>query len=404
MLFRSVVTEPRGTRGAALGQTGPTVAIAGQRGGHNMYFLDGVSVTDQYFNNLSVSLSVDALQEFNIQKAIYPAEYGGKASAAISAVTRSGVNALHGSLFEFFRNSALDARNYFDAANPPPLRQNQFGGTFGGAIRKDRTFYFVSSEALRERRSLTNTFSLPSAAVRNGDFSGSPAIYDPLTVDPNTGRRLPFANNRIPVERLDPIARALLAKVPLPNSPGEVQNFTAFPSSSNDNTQVTGRLDHTLTAKDNFFARFTWSDSNTFRPFGSSDLNEVLVAGFGTFITTYTRNVAFGHTHVFRPNLIHEFRFGLLRVSGGQALENQGVPFATSAGLLGVTSDPAKTGYPAVNFGGAYSSLGDPTRAVSREDLVCVTGSFYLVGETLKHLQHFDRSKGGKIPAQVPEI
>ena len=124
LMSDNVVSEPRGTRGAALGQTGATVAIAGQRGGHNMYFLDGVSITDQYFNNLSVSVSVDAIQEFNIQKSIYPAEYGGKASAAISAATKSGGNVVHGSAFEFFRNSALDARNFF-AARKDALRKRR---------------------------------------------------------------------------------------------------------------------------------------------------------------------------------------------------------------------------------------------------------------------------------------
>lgn len=366
LLSDNVVTEPRGTRGAALGQTGATVAIAGQRGGHNMYFLDGVSITDQYFNNLGVSVSVDAIQEFNIQKSIYPAEYGAKASAAISAATKSGGNAVHGSLYEFFRNSALDARNYFNGSQKPPLRQNQFGGTLGGPVRRDHTFFFLSAEALRERRSLTGTFSLPPAAVRSGDFSGLGAVYDPLSADPATGRRVAFSGNRIPLTRLDPIALAFLQKIPLPTTAGNVQNFSATPVSSNDNTQFTGRIDQHLSPSDNLFARYTHSDSKTFRPFGSSDLNETLAPGFGTFITTYTRNLALSHTHIFSPMLIHEVRFGLLRVSGGQSLENQGVDFARSAGLLGVTADPAKVGYPAMNFSGAYSSLGDPARAVSR--------------------------------------
>jgi len=368
MLSDNVVAEPRGTRGAALSQTGPTVAIAGQRGGHNMYFLDGVSITDQYFNNLGFSPTIDAIQEFNIQKAIYPAEYGGKASAAISAAMRSGGNAWHGSMYEFFRNSALDARNYFNGPVKPPLRQNQFGGTVGGPLLKDRTFFFLSSETLRERRSLTGTFSLPPAAVRNGDFSGFPAIYDPLSGDSSTGRRTAFAGNQIPLTRIDPIARTFLEKVSLPNHPGNVQNFTATPVSSNDNTQFSGRLDQNFGSKDSLYGRFTFSDSETFRPFGSSDLNETLAPGFGTFITTYTRNLALGHTHVFGTKVIHQLRFGWLNVSGGQRLENQGVDFARTAGLQGVTTDPAKMGFPAMNFGGAYSSLGDPARAVSRNN------------------------------------
>ncbi|MEP6963126.1 MAG: carboxypeptidase-like regulatory domain-containing protein, partial [Acidobacteriota bacterium] len=166
LLSDNVVAEPRGTRGAALSNTGSTVAIAGQRGGHNMYFLDGVSITDQYFNNLGVSVSIDAIQEFNVQKSIYPAEFGAKASAAISAATKSGSNTWHGSAYEFFRNSALDARNYFNGSKKPPLRLNQFGGTAGGPIRHDKTSFFAGGEALRERRSLTGTFSLPPSAVR----------------------------------------------------------------------------------------------------------------------------------------------------------------------------------------------------------------------------------------------
>ncbi|MEO8096190.1 MAG: carboxypeptidase-like regulatory domain-containing protein, partial [Acidobacteriota bacterium] len=369
LLSDNVVAEPRGTRGAALSQTGSTVAIAGQRGGHNMYFLDGVSITDQYFNNLGVSLSIDAIQEFNVQKSIYPAEFGAKASAAISAATKSGTNDWHGSAYEFFRNSALDARNYFNGSTKPPLRQNQFGGTFGGPLRRNKTFFFAAGEALRERRSLTGTFSMPPSAVRAGDFAGLTPIYDPLSGDAATGLRTAFTGNRIPVTRLDPIALAFLQKVPLPNLSGNVQNLSVAPVSSNDNSQFTGRLDHQWGSNDNMFVRYTHSNSNTFRPFGSSDLNETLVPGFGTYINTFTRNLAVNHTHIFSPTLIHELRFGVLRVSGGQRLQNEGVDFAHATGLTGVTTDPLKTGYPAFNLSGAYSSLGDPARAVSRDNL-----------------------------------
>ncbi len=368
LLTDNVVSPPRGTRGGALGQTGPSVAVAGQRAGHNMYFLDGVSITDQYFNNLGVSLSIDAMQEFNIQKSIYPAEYGGKASAAISAATKAGGNQVHGSLYEFFRNSALDARNFFNGSKKPPLRQNQFGGTVGGPLLRDRTFFFLNAEALRERRSLTNTFSLPDANLRGGDFSGFAPIYDPLTVDPATGQRATFAGNQIPITRLDPIAQAFLQHVPTPNLAGNVQNYTATPVSSNNNSQFTGRLDHTLGAKDTLMARYTYSNSATFRPFGSSDLNETLVPGFGTTINTLTRNVALAYTHVFSPTILTDLRFGYLHVSGGQQLQNQGYNFGGLNGLQGVTTDPAKTGYPAINLSGAYSSLGDPARVVSRND------------------------------------
>src|SRR5262249_45085798 len=138
----NVFKAPRGTRGSALAQTGTGVLVAGQRSGHNMYYLDGVSVTDQYFNHLVAAPPIDSIDEFNIQKSIYSAEYGGKASATISAVIKSGGNAIHGTLYDFLRNNALDARNFFDPQNTPPYRQNQFGGTVGGPIKKDATFYF----------------------------------------------------------------------------------------------------------------------------------------------------------------------------------------------------------------------------------------------------------------------
>src|SRR5262249_38055668 len=146
-----------------------------------------------------------AIQEFNIQKSIYPAEFGGKASATISAVTKSGQNALHGNFYEFLRNDVFDARNFFDGAQKPPYRQNQFGGTLGGPLRRNSTFFFLSYEGRRVRQSLTQRFSVPSMKVRSGDFSGLATIYDPSTTDA-TGKRQPFAGNTIPTGYLDRVA------------------------------------------------------------------------------------------------------------------------------------------------------------------------------------------------------
>jgi hypothetical protein len=144
---------------------------------------------------------------------MYGAEFGGKASALINVVTRSGSNTVRGSLFGFGRDDALDAPNYFQPAGqePPPLRQNQFGGTLGGPLVRNRTFVFGSFEGLRMQRSLTRTFSVPSAAVRLGDFGGLGTICDPLAI-PTGGTCTPFAANRIPADRIDPIAAGLLER------------------------------------------------------------------------------------------------------------------------------------------------------------------------------------------------
>ncbi len=144
-LSDAVVIPPGGTRGEALQQAGPLPNVGGQRSGHNIYLLDGTKVTDELFNNLVINPSVDSIEEFKIQKSMYPAEFGGKASALINVITRAGANSFRGSGFEFFRDDAVDAPNYFQpqGQGPPPLRQNQFGGSFGGPVLESRTFFFA---------------------------------------------------------------------------------------------------------------------------------------------------------------------------------------------------------------------------------------------------------------------
>lgn len=378
LLSDNVFLTPVGTRGAALAQTGRQVVVGGQRAGHNMYWLDGVSITDQYFNNLVISPSVEGIQEFKIQKSIYSAEFGGKASANINAATKSGSNALHGSAYEFLRNNIFDVRNFFDRdtrnptvrSSPPPLRQNQFGGTVGGPLRRDSRFFFANYEGFRERRALTRTFSVPSERVRQGDFSGLPAIYNPLSTDPATGRRLAFAQNRIPAGQMDPVAVEFLKKIPLPNQPerGETQNYLVSAPFRNDNDQITLRADQGLGPNDNLFGRLTYANLRTSQPYGNSNLSEILVPGFGYDITTRTHNATLNHSHIFSPSLIHEFRFGYLRVVGGQESENQGVDFAGQSGLQGVTRDAAKVGFPALNFSDFYSTMGDPATLITRRN------------------------------------
>ncbi len=377
LLSEGVVIPPGGTRGAALEQAGPLVNILGQRNGHNLYFLDGVSVTDEYFNNLAVTPSVDSIQEFEIEKAMYPPEYGGKSGALINVETKSGASTFHGGLYDFLRNSALDAKNFFDSptAPIPPFRQNQFGGTLGGPLalrpgpggQPPKTFFFLSYEGLRSDQSITQTFSVPTPAERMGNFSADPVIYDPLTTT-SSGTRSAFPGNIIPPARLDNLALQFLAKLPLPNLPGEVQNLvTALPQSTNMN-QGTLRLDHQINNRDNLFFRFIDYDVAQFQPFGSSALNETLLPGFGRNLSTQTANLAAGFTHIFNPDLLNEIRFGWMQVSGGQTSQNQGVNFAAQSGLQGVTSDPRDVGYPQISFSSLFSTAGDPTDFVSRND------------------------------------
>ena len=360
MLSTGVVRPPGGTRGDALQQAGTLVNVLGQRSGHNLYLVDGVTVTDQHFNNMVIAPSVDAIDEFNIQKTSYAPEFGGKSGAVINVVSRSGTNRFHGSLLEFVRNDIFDAKNFFDAPSGriPPFHQNQFGGSVGGPVSKNRTFFFLNYEGQRVRKSLTQTFSVPTAAMREGDFSGAAVIYDPGTVTV-AGQRLPFPNNRIPTA-LNSIATAALAAVPFPNLPGIAQNLLSTQTQAVNNNQGSARLDHRFTDQDNTYLRASLFDARESDPFGSGVLQESLLPGFGRTLSTHSINGAAGWTHGFSASLLNEARFGFLTVAGGQKSPNAGNNFASLAGLQGVTANPLDTGYPQFSLGGQFTTIGDP--------------------------------------------
>jgi hypothetical protein len=363
------VIPPGGTRGEALQQAGPLPNVGGQRSGHNIYLLDGFKVTDELFNNLVINPSVDSIQEFKIQKSQYPAEFGGKASALINVATRAGTNAYRGTLFEFLRNERFDAHNYFDSKDSPvpPLRQNQFGGAIGGPIRRDRTFFFASYEGQRIRRSLTRTFSVPPVAMRGGDFSSVGPICDPLTVG-QTGACAPFPQNRIPADRIDPIATTFLQYVAPPTSASALQNLTSVEEQVKDVEQLSVRVDHRFGTSDQLFARVSTFLADEVQPFGSSSLQETLIPGFGRELTTDAWNGGVSHTHVFESNVLNELRAGWMGVSGGQISLNRGFDFAGMTGLQGVTRDPRDMGFPQISTRGLYSSMGDPTSFVARDN------------------------------------
>ena len=165
------------------------INILGQRTGHNLFLLDGVSVTDEYYNNVVLNPSLDGIQEFNLDKTNYNAEFGGKSGGVINVITKSGTNALHGDVYEFLRNNIFDARNFFDPSGQPapPFHENQFGAALGGPVVRNKTFFFVNYEGQIIRESLAHLFSVPTAAERTGNFSGLGMIDDPITHQPFPG-------------------------------------------------------------------------------------------------------------------------------------------------------------------------------------------------------------------------
>ncbi len=197
-------------------------SVNGQRSERNNFSLDGVTLMEPFAYSLTVNPSVDAIREFRVVEDSYSAEQGIASGAQVNIATRSGANRFSGTAYEFLRNSALDAKNFFDDPDRkiPPYRQNQFGASLGGPVRRDRTFFFTNYEGLRIRQSLTNTTLLPTAAMRQGDFSGANPLTRqpfPAILNPATGQQ--FDGNQIPQSALDPLSVAVLAREPLPNQP-----------------------------------------------------------------------------------------------------------------------------------------------------------------------------------------
>ncbi len=374
MYSPGVVRPPGGTRGDALQQAGTLINVLGQRSGHNLYLLDGVTITDEDYNNMVVAPSIDGIAEMNIQKTSYAPEFGGKSGAVINVISKSGSNDFHGDLLEFVRNDAWDAKNFFDShgAPIPPFHQNQFGGAGGGPIAKNRTFFFLSYEGQRVRKSLTQTFSVPTPALREGNFAGLAAIYDPLSAT-SSGARQPFPNNVIPAQELDPVATALLANVALPNlllnnPSGLGQNQLAAEEQKIDTNAYSARIDHRISGRDTAFARASVFDAREFDPFGSGVLQETLLPGFGRDLSTHTVNGSAQWTHAFSPEVLNEVRFGYMSVVGGQQSPNAGNNFAARTGLQGATANPADLGYPQASFGGEFTTMGDPALFTFRDN------------------------------------
>jgi hypothetical protein len=403
LLSEGVVNPPGGTRGDSLQQTGKLINVMGNRTGHNLFLVDGVNVTDEYFNNVVLNPSVDAVSEFNIAKTNYNAEFGGKSGGVINIITKSGTNNFHGSVYEFLRNNIFDAQNLFTPmGTSSPFRENQFGAALGGPMIRDKTFFFVNYDGQRIRNSLPQLFSVPTLAERAGDLSGlvpvPSAIPNPKAkqlVDPVSRADIP--NNDL---RNDPnfnvdrpatkAALAFLANLPLPTLPGNSNNLLAIGRQSIDTNQYNARIDHQLSRKDTVFARASVFDANQFDPFGSSVLNEVLLPGFGRTLRTHSVNLSVGETHTFTQNILNEFRFGWLGVSGGQGDPNAGNSFAAQNRLQGTTTNPADMGYPQVNLSGVFSTIGTAAGFNTRIDR-----NFEFYDNVLVHHGHHTVQFGG---------
>ena len=350
-------------------------SINGGQGYSNEIMIDGAPSTTGFFNQISTMPSVDALVEFKVQASAMSAEFGRFGGGLLNVTTKSGTNNVHGSLFEFLRNSALGANDFFNnlAGNPRvPFRMNQFGGSVGGPLEipklyngKNRTFYFFNYEGTRWRRGANFSTTVPTAAERNGDFSHDVTnsgalvvIYDPLS---STTARTAFPGNVIPANRINAISKALAAYYPLPNTAGQglagTSNYVSNAGSGVDKDQINFRIDQQLTANQKIFGRVSSDVTDLCQP--NTYGNVASPAGSSVGCTTWkNRSATLEHDATLSPNLLLTIRYGFARWYQIRAGRSYGFDQTTLGFPASLIRNEQIPGFPTINVNG-YGGLGN---------------------------------------------
>jgi len=335
---------------------GGAISVNGAREQSNDFLLDGVDNNDLYINQYSVLPSVDAIQEFKVQSSDYSAEFGRSSGAQINVILKSGTNQFHGSGFDFVRNRHLDAKNFFDqpdctpdsiqgtCAPIPRLDRNQFGGTLGGPIQKDKTFFFLSYEGLRLRQATTREATVPSQAEDLAEAQAFFGIMESVGYQPNPAGML--ALNRIPA-----------ANVAVPDL-ADSNTFVSAPVIQNTFDLATIKLDRQTGAHDTFSAHYSLFNENNFNPFDPVNAFTDL-PGYGVTAVNRGQNAGFTWTHVFNPHWINEARLGFNRLRAADFQQDSGINVSQQLGFPTTSANPVDWGYPNINIYG-YDGIGEP--------------------------------------------
>jgi outer membrane receptor protein involved in Fe transport len=316
-------------------------AINGARSYMNAFLVDGANDTDRNTFAIAVTPPMESVQEFRIQTSVPSAEYPQAAGGIMDVVTKSGTLAWHGSAFEYFRNEALDAHNYFDDPSlPRPIfRQSQFGASLGGRVPKvQKTFFFATYEGLRGKSAKPMVALVPDATLRTGDFSGRNPIYNPFNLD-QAGNRLPFASNIIPPSLIDPIARKFLDTFqPLPNRANPNNNYLDATPNQVHNDTGSARIDHEFRDQSRLFVRYTINDERS-----------VLAGSFPQLPTDESlraQQATIGHT-LSGASWLNEARLNFTRLKIFDTPQNAFThDVAGELGLTGLSGNPANFGLP----------------------------------------------------------
>jgi hypothetical protein len=351
-LTRTIPGVLRGIPGANIDGAGSlawrasaSFSANGQRPRDNNFMLDGVDNNETWLQTVVIFPTPDALDEFKMQTSTYSAEFGRSLGGVVNLQIKSGTNTYHGSVFEFMRRDRFDANNFFNnraGRDKPDFKLDQFGGTIGGAILKDRTFFFADYQGHREKQGQTFLSTVPTLAMRNGDFSAvRRTIYDPLT-------GLPFAGNVIPSGRFDPVAVNVLKQLyPEPNTAGTVaangqtiNNYLINPVKEREDNQGDIKVDHNLSTNNRFFGRYSIQKTHRFQPatLPHGDAGATFGAGDGN---VKAQGFAFNDTHTIKSNLLNEFRFGWTSIKFFMTSIDYGTNPAAAVGIPGINLNEA---------------------------------------------------------------
>jgi hypothetical protein len=388
-------------------RSGQAYAVNGQRPESNNFLIDGANNFNSVDGGLVIQLPIDSIAEFRILTHTANAEFGHSSGSTTNIITRSGANAFHGAAWEFLRNDAMDAKSFF-ATSVEPLKRNQFGGTFGGPIKREKTFFFGYYEGLRLRQGETVSATVPTQEERQGDFgllctqangtfNTSGICSAPAGQLVNAFSPLPFPQNAFPFNELpgvDPFAQSLLPFFPLPNQPSLGPNaYSTTQTLDQNNDQFGMRVDHYLTLQDVLNFRYMFSQGNTIDPLSTAGAN---VPGFPVGENQRAQNFVAQETHTFSPTLIGVARFSFLR---NKYIFNEAINHTTPASLgfqYAPTLDAA-IGPPFLEVSG-YASVGDPITGPrdTYENAIDISGSL-----TWIHGRHELKFGGGYAHDQI---
>ncbi|HTM51647.1 MAG TPA: carboxypeptidase regulatory-like domain-containing protein [Bryobacteraceae bacterium] len=369
----------------------------GMRSWYNNYILDGVNNNESAWNSGGIIMLpvIDAIQEFKVATGNFSSEFGRAVGGVVNVQTRSGTNDYHGNLFEFFRNSSLDANDFFNNASGKPrpsFRQNQFGTTFGGPVLKDRLFFFADYQGIRQRRELTYLASVPTQAMRQGDFSSSllPQIYDPTTARPSGAGivRDPFPDKKVPSSRFDSASQRFQQLFPQPNTGGNAValNFINNPKWSRGGNQGDVRIDYNFGSKGTLFGRYSIDRADQIFPNElTTPQNPFGGGGRGNALDVKAQSLAVNGTRVVTSALVLEGRLGFNRYdflglplgAGSPLLDNLTLPGSRIASngvssaalsISGLTGFGPTTGIPNSSIQNVYQWVGNASYSRGRHN------------------------------------